>query len=662
MKSINTRLVVYFSVIILLASAVLGYIAIDMADKSLTQEAEKALGSIVAETARVTNGRIDIQKKTLEMIALSEDIKSMDWVIQQPVLQDLVIKTNFLDIAVVQPDGTAYYSDGTTSQLGDRDYVKKALKGELNVSDLIISKVTNGWVLMYAAPIEKDGQIVGALIGRRDGDALSEIIDDTGYGDSGYAYVINDKGTVVAHPDRDKVKNSFNPIELAKNDDSLASPAKMFEKILNEKKGVSQYFYGGKYLYAGYAPIEGTPWIMVITADSKEVLAAVPKLQRDIIIAAAIILLAAIGLVYAIGLSITKPIKVVVKAANHVASLNITQEISSKHIKRKDEIGSLSRALQSIINSLKEIIVEINGSAEQVAAASEELTATTQQSTVSAEEVSRTIEEISKSASEQAQRTEEGSQNVEALGRTIEMDLNYLKELNNASNKVAEVVKEGLLDMDILSDITNESNKASKEIYGVILKTSDSTKKIGQASSVIGSIADQTNLLALNAAIEAARAGDAGRGFAVVAEEIRKLAEQSSASTKSIDGIIAELQGNAEAAVTTMEKVTSISEEQTRSVVNSKEKFMDITRAMRDAIAAVENLNTSGKEMEQIKNEVMDILQSISTAAQQNSASTQTVTASVQEQTAAMEEISNASEGLSGLAQHLQTLIKKFII
>lgn len=662
MKSINTRLVLYFSVIILLASAVLGYIAIDMADKSLTQEAEKALDSMVAETARVTVDRIEIQKKSLEMLALNPEIQSMDWAVQQSMLQSIVEKTTFLALAVIQPDGTALYSDGTTSQLGDREYVKKALQGEANVSDLIISKVTNGLVLMYAAPIKRDGKIVGALIGRRDGNALSEIIDDTGYGSSGYAYMINDKGTVVAHPDRDKVMNSFNPIELAKKDDSLSSPAKLFEKILSEKRGVNQYFYNGKNLYAAYAPVQGSNWIIVVTADSQEVLAAVPKLQKDILIAAVIILLVAIISVYGIGVSITRPIKAVVKAANHVASLDITHEISPKHLKRKDEIGMLSQALQSIISSLKEIIADINESAEQVAASSEELTATTQQSTVSSEEVSRTIGEISKSAYDQAKTTEEGSKNVEILGQTIEADLHYLKELNNASQKVTEVVQEGLHDMDLLSNITKESNAASKEIYDVIIKTNDSTKKIGQASNVIGSIAGQTNLLALNAAIEAARAGEAGKGFAVVAEEIRKLAEQSSASTKSIDSIISELQGNAEAAVATMGKVTAISEEQTRSVVNSKEKFMDITRAMQEATAAVENLNVSGREMEKIKNVVMDVLQSLSAVAQQNSASTQTVTASIEEQTAAMEEIANASEGLSGLAQHLQTLIKKFTI
>ena len=63
-----------------------------------------------------------------------------------------------------------------------------------------------------AAPIHNDGIVVGALIGRRDGNALSEITDDTGYGENGYGYIIDKKGTVIAHPDRERVLNQFNPI------------------------------------------------------------------------------------------------------------------------------------------------------------------------------------------------------------------------------------------------------------------------------------------------------------------------------------------------------------------------------------------------------------------------------------------------------------------
>jgi methyl-accepting chemotaxis protein len=660
MKSIKTRLIFYFSILIFVSTSVLGIVSIQKSGDSIRVEAEKGLKSMTQEAAKITESRIEIQKKTLEMIALRDDIKSMDWKIQQPILKGQVGKTNFLDIAVVDLDGTAHYSDGTISKLGDRDYIKKALSGQINVSDLLISRVTNQPVLMYAAPIERDGKVVGALIGRRDANALSDITSDAGYGKDGYAYMINDKGTVIAHPDKEKVLNQFNPIEEVKNNESLKSVATVFEKILSEKTGLNHYFYEGKNLYASYSPIKGTNWIFVITANEKEVLSAVSVLQKIIIFMVAIILLISIIVTYFMGNSITKPIIEMVKHSEKISNLDITEDVPKVFIVRKDETGALARAMQVITDSLREIIRDISKSSEHVTAAAEELTATSQQSAIASEEISKTVEEISKGAYNQAQNIEEGSSKAVLLGEAIEKDQGYLEGLNEASEKVDQAVEDGLVNIDNLLSITQESNGAINGIHDVVLKTNVSADNIGQASSVIAAIAGQTNLLALNAAIEAARAGEAGRGFTVVAEEIKKLAEQSSSSTKLIDGVVKELQNNAKEAVKTMERVFDISKEQTSSVMNSREKYKLISQCMKDAIVVVEQLNTSGKEMEIMKSEILNTLQSLSAIAEENSAATEQATASIEEQTASMEEIAKASEGLSELAQNLQSIITRF--
>lgn len=662
MKSIKTKLIINFSVLILVSSMILGLTAVIISRNSLTKEAEKSLYSLAHEDSKLTASRVEIQKRTIEMLALNKDLENMDMKIIQPILKVLVKKTDFLDMAVVEMNGTAHYSDGSTSELGDRDYIIKALAGELVISDVIISKVTNEPVIMVAAPIVKNSKIVGALIGRQDGNALSEIVKDTGYGKEGYGYIINSKGIVTAHQDIEKVRNQFSPIEAAKTDSSLQSVSNLFEKILNEKSGVSTYHYGGKDLYAGYAAIEGTDWIFVITASQQEVLSAIPTLQNIIMVVLAIILIISIVITYMIGNSITQPIIKTVRHSEQIAQLNISSNVEQKYLSRKDEIGILSRSLQSITDSIRGIVGEINVASERLATASEELTATSQQSANASEEVSTTVEEIATGASDQARHTMDGSIKANVLGAVIEKDQDYLKNLNTATEKVADVLNKGLKEIEYLSKKTEENNAASKEIHGIILKTDESSNKIGQASSVISSIAAQTNLLALNAAIEAARAGEAGKGFSVVADEIRKLAELSASSTQDIDEMVKDLQRNSQDAVKTIEEMAIVIKEQTESVKNSKSSYLAIDEAIKNAESAVSQLNVSSEEMDKMKNEILDALQNLSAIAEENSAATQEVTASMEEQTASVEEIANSSEELADLAQNLQQIINKFTI
>lgn len=660
MKSIKSKLVVYFSMLILLLSLAIGYVSIQRARTTLTKESEKNLVALSYEGAKLIKSNIDVQKRTLEMIALREDIQSMDWELQRSTLQNQVSKTNFIDMAVVHLDGTAYYSDGTTSELGDRDYIKNALKGESNISDILISRVTNNLVLMFAAPIEKDGKVVGALIGRRDGNSLSYLLDDSGFGIEGYGYVINREGTVVGHPDRTLVKNQFNPIKQSKDDDSLQSLAVLYEEILMNKRGVSGYTFDSDNMYAGYSPIEGTNWMFIYTSHEDDVLAGIVPLRNTIFMIVGISLLLGIIFTYVLGNSISRPIKETVKFSKNISDLDISQDVPDKMLRKKDETGEISKAFQNIILNLREIIKEVNNSSEQVSSASEELSATSYQSSTVTEDITKTIEEIAKSSHDQALSTDKGTLKAKTLEETIEKNHVFTQEMTTASKNVSVVVEEGLEEIQGLFYITEENKEVMKEIQEVILKTHDNSNKIGEASKVIASIAKQTNLLALNAAIEAARAGEAGRGFAVVAEEVRKLAEQSSIFSNSIDEIVLELQENAEMAVKVMKRVTEIGQEQTVKVSNSRDKYQLIGQAMKDEIESVVNLYKSGREMEHLINEILETLQGLTAIAEENSAATEEVSASMEEQAASIEEIAGESENLSVLAQNLHQIINRF--
>lgn len=660
MKSIKGKLVIYFSILILLSSVSLGLISLQKASSSLTNEAEKALASITSEAAKTTTSKLDLERRTLELLAIRGEINRMAWTEQQVVLTNMLATTEFQAFGIIHPDGSINYSNGTKATLDQADPMLEALKGDTKVIKFESMATTERVVLSIATPIERNGNIVGALLGRRDGYTLSDITDSTSYGETGYCYIIDNNGTIIAHPERDKVLNNFNPILLSKEDPSQKSSANLFEKILAEKSGVSSYTVGNNKLNVGYAPIETTDWTIVIAANEDEVLAAVPTLRNTITIFIVIILAISMVITYILGGTITKPIINSIEHAKIVASLDITNDIPESYRKKKDETGQLSRALQDLTNNLREIVHLVNESSTKLASASMELTTTSHQSSIAAEEVSKTVEEIAKTASEQALSTEKGSSKAHLLGKAIENNHTFTNELTLASKNVSHVVDEGIIEIENLYKITEENNVAIKGIFDVILKTSESSEDIGQASNIIEAIAKKTDLLALNAAIEAARAGEAGRGFAVVADEVKALAEQSSISSKSISKIIKELQGNVKNAVKTMDRVNDIVTEQTQSVANSKDKYFLINEAMASEIESVDKLYASGKSMEVMQNDILDTLQDLSAISEENSASTQEAAASMEEQTASMEQIAGASESLSSLAQELKSTISKF--
>ena len=663
MKGIKFKLVIYFSILIIVSFLALGIITVKESINVVTEEVETAIHIIAEESAKLTESRIETQQRVLEMIAKSSGMNSMDWEIQKEIIDAQIGNTNFMDIAVVQPDGNALYRDGSVAQLWDRGYVQKAFEGESNISDMITSRVTVGLVTMYAAPIEKDGQVVGVLIGRREADVFSTIANDTGFGDEGYGYIIDNTGTVIAHPDRELVLTQFNPIRDSMSDESLSPLATVFENILLERTGTSNYEYEGSSLYVGYAPIEGTNgWTFIITAEEGEVLSSIPGLQRSVLMIGLILLAVSIVIVFLVGNSIVNPIKLTVNHSKAIAALDLTIDVPEKFIKRKDEAGDLARALQTISDNLKNIITEIRDTSSQVLTASEEMSAASQQSASASTEMSQTMEEIAKGAFNQAESTQQGVLNANELGRITEENQDYMNDLITNSDNVNEIVKEGLVEIENLYNITQESNKATEEVKNVIEQTNDSSVKIGQASNVISSIAQQTNLLALNATIEAARAGSAGRGFAVVAEEIKNLALQSSASTEEIDSIVSELQVNAENAVKTMERVSAITLEQTKSVENSNEKYTMIAKAMEETEESVNKLVAAGENLNNNKELILASMESLSSIAEENSAAAQEATAAIEEQAATAEEVSANSEELTTLAENLQNLIRRFKI
>jgi methyl-accepting chemotaxis protein len=327
--------------------------------------------------------------------------------------------------------------------------------------------------------------------------------------------------------------------------------------------------------------------------------------------------------------SIAVPIHKTMTVLEGLADRDLTKTVA---IDSRDEVGSMARALNRTIESLRGTLATITRSSEQLASASEEISAGAGQTAESARMQSEQTLQVATAMQEMAATVQEISANSNKASDAS-------RGAADAARKGGKVVQETLTTMRGIADST-------KHVAATVAELGKNSEQIGNIISVIDDIADQTNLLALNAAIEAARAGEQGRGFAVVADEVRKLAERTTKATKEIAAMI-----------------EAIQKETTKAVQAMQQDSQEVQ-------SGVEKTSASGAALQEIirmSEQVGDMITTIATAATEQSATTEHINANVsqissstQESSTAAEETSKACADLSSLAFDLQTLVSEF--
>lgn len=653
MKSIRIKILVCMLLSVFVSLVAVGGISIWLNYSSTIDTLEQTM----IQTARTASERIEKELEAYKNIAqvtgcipeLSDPSVSVEE--KRAIITRQAEEHGLQRGNVIGLDGVSIL-DG--NDYSDREYVQSAMKGEIAVSEPLVSKITGQLSIMVSAPIWEGGvigsRVAGVVYFVPTETFLNDIVTSLQISANGSSYIINKSGYTIAHKNMDNVKNRENTQEDAKADQGLAALAALEKSMTMGESGFGRYEYGGVKKFLAYAPIVATDgWSLGINAPTSDFTASTYKGIFITVILTIVFLAGASCIAYMLAKRIGDPVKNCARRLRLLAEGDLDTPVQEVHT--GDETQVLSDSARELVDGFNLMIKDMDYMLAEMAGGNLTVDSKCEEAYVGGykgllqsarrlnQELSSALSQISQSAEQVSAGAEQVSAGAQALSQGATQQASAIEELAATVNEIAGKVKTTANNAAQAHDQTSKTGKEVELCNEQMIEMVNAVKEIGESSSQIGKIiktiediAFQTNILALNAAVEAARAGEAGKGFAVVADEVRSLASKSAEASKSTSVLI-------ESATSSVEKGIRIADETALSLLN-------VVGASEDTVKVVDLITNAAEEQSDAISQVTLGMDQISSVVQTNSATA--------------EESAAASEELSGQADILTKLVGQF--
>jgi len=563
---------------------------------AIREDLENYLAEMGASTSTNIRNLFDGRIKLVENLAqnIAQDPTNAETLMAQNALI-----SSFLTVYLGKVDGgfsvrpDAKMPDGYDPRT--RPWYKDGMSAAgATLTEPYIDMTTNKMVIGILSKVSSSVGVVGGDLAL---DGLVQIINSLNFGGMGYAFLVNDQGKVLVHPDKDLVMKSLSDLFPQHT-----------PKLTGELTEVQS---DGQARLLTFTPITGLPsanWYIGLSVDKDKAFSMLSTFRTSAVIATVVAVVIIIGLLGLLINVLMQPLHTMTRAMEDIAEGegDLTKRL---RIHNHDEFGILGTAFNRFVERIHSSISEVSSATEQVnEVALRVISASNSSMTNSDEQSNRTnsvaaaINELGAAAQEIAGNAAQASQHASSARLLAE--------------EGQQVVERNIAAMNRLSDLIVSSS-------GHIETLNNKTVNIGQILEVITSISQQTNLLALNAAIEAARAGEAGRGFAVVADEVRNLAHRTQESAQQVQTMIEELQVGARASVDTMDQSQRHSQDSVQIANQAGERLDSVTvriseidgmnqsvaTATEEQTAVVEAINMDINEINMLNQEGVENLQ-----------------------------------------------------